>query len=170
MVMESSAHCTLLYLIHQQHPTTVGLFTTNIPLCLLQPFRKPIAPKTSQTSPELGTLPATGVKVKLGGSEMVPVRLCTKSCPDTVCSLLRTRSRGRSTPPARTQRPWGCCPAWRAHGSKQRWLEGPRQGGTVTSAGWRKGKEHHMAGGRSHPIPGCAAGGRRTHVCGKWGA
>ena len=66
--------------------------------------------------------------MKLAGSEMVHTRLCTKSYPDTVCSLLRTRSRGRSTPPARTQALCGCCRPWRAHTGEQSWLEGGEAG------------------------------------------
>jgi len=114
--MQSSDHCPSPHLIHQHYPTVVGLFTSNIPACILQPPGKPEAPKTSWADGELcnevGALPTSGVTVKLTRSEMVPTRQCTKSCPDTDCSLLWMRNRDRSTPPASTQVLCRCCPLW----------------------------------------------------------
>lgn len=131
--MESSAHCPSLHLIHQHYPTVAGLFTTNTPVYLLQHLRKPEAPKTSQADGETQALswelcPPQESRAKLARSEMIPTRLCTKSCPDTVCSLLQMRRDPPATPPARTQALCGCCPPCRAHTGERSWLEGAKAG------------------------------------------
>lgn len=87
----SSSHCPFLHLIHKHYPTVAGLFTSTISINLLQSLSKPGASKTSWAGGpehELVTVPTAGVRGKLGRSEMVPMRLCTKSCPGTGCSLL----------------------------------------------------------------------------------
>lgn len=94
---------------------------------------------------------------------MVPTRLCTKSCPNTVWSLLQTGAEADQHPLARTQELWGCCPPWRAQTREQSWLEGAEAGRHRDKCGVADGREeHHIAAGRSCPIPGHAAGAKRV--------